>query len=399
MAPYSTRHQSARDTTRVQEYAQRRPQGSAQRRAQANGQHPEQGWAQQPARGWAQRLADPGWLLLPLRGFLGATFIYAGLQKLANPEFFSATSPTSVASQMHSFQHTSPIGGLLDIAGHFPTVTGLVIALGELAVGIGALLGVSTRIAAAGGMALSLSFFLTVSWTTTPYYYGADIVFAFAWLTLFAFGDCGVLSLGRFFAARDHALSPTRQRPAARTGVDRRAAVRFAGLAAGVAGLAAVTASIGRLVGGTRRNAALAADAAPTAADAPAAAATASPTSPPASPTGRTGASTAPAHVAGTAIGPAAAVPVGQAQPFADPATGDPAWLVHASANQFVAFDAVCTHAGCTVDYDPTSVQFQCPCHGGRFDARTGGVLQGPPQQPLRPIPVRVAGGQVRVDA
>jgi hypothetical protein len=35
---------------------------------------------------WTQlRLRQPGWLILPLRAFLGVTFVYASLQKLANP--------------------------------------------------------------------------------------------------------------------------------------------------------------------------------------------------------------------------------------------------------------------------------------------------------------------------
>jgi len=44
-------------------------------------------WAVGPQ--WAaQGLRQPGWVLLPLRAFLGFTFCYAGLQKLANPDFF-----------------------------------------------------------------------------------------------------------------------------------------------------------------------------------------------------------------------------------------------------------------------------------------------------------------------
>jgi thiosulfate dehydrogenase [quinone] large subunit len=101
---------------------------------------------------------------------------------------------------------------------------------------------------------------------------------------------------------------------------------------------------------------------------------------------------------AGTVVGNASQVPVGQARQFTDPATGQPAWMVHPSGSTFVAFGAACTHAGCPVQYDSASVQFVCPCHGGIYDARTGKVLQGPPPGPLPSIPVRVVGSQLRVD-
>ena len=93
----------------------------------------------------------------------------------------------------------------------------------------------------------------------------------------------------------------------------------------------------------------------------------------------------------------AASVPAGQAHSFTNPADGNPAWVVHTTGNTFVAFTAVCTHAGCPVQYDPSTVEFVCPCHGGVYDARTGKVLQGPPPAPLPPIPVHVVNGQIRV--
>jgi thiosulfate dehydrogenase [quinone] large subunit len=42
-------------------------------------------------------------VVLPLRLFLGLTFIYAGLQKLTDPEFFSPTVPGFIARQMSGF--------------------------------------------------------------------------------------------------------------------------------------------------------------------------------------------------------------------------------------------------------------------------------------------------------
>lgn len=401
--------------------------------------------APRPGPGW-RRLREPGWLLLPLRGFLGVTFTFAGLQKLANPDYFDAHSPTSVVARMRLLQHSSPIGPLVALSAHAPTLVGLLIAVGELAVGIGTLLGLYQRVAAVGGALLSLSFFLTVSWNTSPYYYGSDIVFTFAWLTLLGFSSQGVLSLDTWLrnraraelhlgpepasvqvsAARLHGLCPragqcglqpdgqcTRLRgcpvfpldeplPAGdRAVLDRRTVTRTGAAAALAAGgaivLGAATAAVGRVAGGTSPpSAAPSPTPPPTKAPSPAPTqrttpTTGGPTSPP--PSSGSGTTTA-----GTAIGPTTAVPTGQAKQFTDPATGQPAWMVHPSGSTFVAFSAICTHAGCTVQYDPANVQFQCPCHGGLYDARTGQVLQGPPPSPLPSIPVQVVAGQLRVD-
>jgi thiosulfate dehydrogenase [quinone] large subunit len=73
---------------------------------------------------------------------------------------------------------------MIDLALKNPHAFGYAIALGEVAVGIGTLLGLLTRIAALGGAAISASLWLTVSWSTHPYYYGNDLVYLMAWLPL-----------------------------------------------------------------------------------------------------------------------------------------------------------------------------------------------------------------------
>src|SRR6185312_12384514 len=90
-------------------------------------------------------------------------------------------SPTSVQATILSLQHSSPIGFLLSASSHAPKLVGVLIALGELAVGLATLTGLLVRLTAAGGLLLALTFFLTVSFHTQPYYYGSDIVFVFAW--------------------------------------------------------------------------------------------------------------------------------------------------------------------------------------------------------------------------
>lgn len=58
-----------------------------------------------------------------------------------------------------------------------------------------------------------------------------------------------------------------------------------------------------------------------------------------------------------------------------------------------VAFSAVCTHQGCIVSAAPT--EFDCHCHGSRFDAATGNVLGGPASRPLHPVAVSIVDGAV----
>jgi thiosulfate dehydrogenase [quinone] large subunit len=117
-----------------------------------------------------------------LRVFLGVTFCYAGLQKIANPGFFDRTDAASIQAQLAGTARHSPIHALLTPLSHYAVLIGIVIALGELAVGIGTLLGLATRLAALGGLVISFSLFLAVSFHTSPYYTGSDNVFAFAWL-------------------------------------------------------------------------------------------------------------------------------------------------------------------------------------------------------------------------
>jgi len=136
-----------------------------------------------------------GRALLPLRAFLGFTFCFAGLQKLANPRFFDAADPASIQSQLAAAARRSPVHALISPLAHVAVPLGVLIAFGELAVGVGTLLGLRARLAAAGGLALSLMLFLTVSFHSAPYYTGADIVFAFAWTPLLLAGFGSVLSL------------------------------------------------------------------------------------------------------------------------------------------------------------------------------------------------------------
>ncbi|WP_162185605.1 Rieske 2Fe-2S domain-containing protein [Lentzea aerocolonigenes] len=289
----------------------------------------------------------PIWTLLPLRVFLGGTFLCAGLSKILDTHYLDQTSPLGVHAQMLHAATTSPIGPLVSFAAEHPTVTGLAIALGEVAVGLGTLLGLFARVAALGGFLLALSFFLTVSWTTRPYYFGADIVFAAAWTPLLIAGDAGL------FSTTDRLRAAIRRRrpDATPDGVERRVLL-WGGL------ITAATAALGA-VALTRR--------------------TANPEPSPADPNSH------------TVIAAVSAVAVGSSTRFTTP-DGSTAYLLRPSADTFMAFLATCTHQGCPVT--PAGSGFRCPCHGSTFDGN-GQVTGGPATKPLGKVPVRVVDGQV----
>jgi Rieske Fe-S protein len=60
-------------------------------------------------------------------------------------------------------------------------------------------------------------------------------------------------------------------------------------------------------------------------------------------------------------------------------------------------FSSTCTHQGCTVSGVEHGT-IVCPCHGSRFDIRTGAAVQGPATKPLREVSVVVRGDNVFTD-
>lgn len=365
----------------------------------------------------------PSRALLPLRAFLGFTFCFAGLQKLANPGFFRASDPGSIQAQLAGSARLSPVHTLISPLTHVAVPLGIVIAIAELAVGLGTLLGLWQRVAAAGGIALSLLLFLTVSFNTSPYYTGADIVFVFAWTPLLLAGADPFLSVDALIAAR--ARRASRSVSASRSLVgsgpagayqaggyeaaggsgpvgtenDSRREIMMKGtvtaaVAVGGLALGGATAGLGRLAGGTSGGSSSGTLSSPLASpsSAPAPSASAKP-SPGKTGSGQSGSGGVPG---GTAIGAASVVPVGGSASFQDPGTGDPSLVIQPTAGKFLAFDAVCPHAGCTVGYDRSARIFSCPCHGSEFNATTGAVEAGPASTGLKPIPVtKAANGQL----
>lgn len=326
---------------------------------------------------------EPGLALLPLRLFLGVTFTYAGVQKLSDPGFLHPGAPSYIGTQLVGFADGSPGGFILrTFAIPHPIVAGVGVAILEIAIGLCAFLGLGTRLAAAGGLALNLLLFLTASWHTSPYFLGPDIVFVFAWLPFVLIGAQGqpavdhVARRGAPAVARRVRLSTAGPQPGPEetATLTRRAFVAAAGTATlAIAGIAAL--AKGSYTG-------------------PALNATgdrgtgSSPTEPSghasagASDAGGAGSPAAPALPANAVkIGPSNRLPQGRAAVYRDPSTSQPDIVIRQSDGSLSAFSAVCTHAGCTVGYE--GGQIVCPCHGGTYSATTGQVTGGPPPTPL----------------
>lgn len=86
-------------------------------------------------------------------------------------------------------------------------------------------------------------------------------------------------------------------------------------------------------------------------------------------------------------------LPVGAAQTITF--AGAPARLTR-NEDGILALSLICTHLGCTVQWEQATQQYHCPCHDGRFD-EFGDVISGPPPLPLERLPVRLTGDQVVV--
>jgi thiosulfate dehydrogenase (quinone) large subunit len=309
------------------------------------------------AEGWR----DMSWAMRILRAFLGATFLFAGMQKLFDPNFLHAGSITFVGNQLRGFAHGTPAGPLLALLNRAPLLAGIGISLLEIAIGLGTLLGVAPIAAAVGGAAISLTLWLSATWHVHPFFLGSDSVYAVAWLALLA----GIRQIER--ARYGHVPGPVEVIDR----MDRRQFLRggvVAGMTLAVAAaakafalpLASTTTSDGLQAGGSATGS-----------------------------TGATGA-TGGGSTGGRTITTLDRLPVGKAIGFTAPGVGA-AVLVRLANDQVVAYSRTCTHAGCLVGYDTRNRILFCPCHGAEFDpARGAEPIAGPAPTALQMIKVEI---------
>ena len=102
-------------------------------------------------------------------------------------------------------------------------------------------------------------------------------------------------------------------------------------------------------------------------------------------------------------------VAIGEALRFSFPTDDRPCVLIHLGpgnykygdyregsetktleTNEFTAYDGVCTHLGCPANYKDSEKALPCPCHGAKFSAIDGSVIEGPPTRGLPKIKLEI---------
>jgi cytochrome b6-f complex iron-sulfur subunit len=63
----------------------------------------------------------------------------------------------------------------------------------------------------------------------------------------------------------------------------------------------------------------------------------------------------------------------------------------------FLAISAICPHLHCIVNWNAVIKEFECPCHGAKFN-QFGEVVAGPPPRPLDLHKIEITAGNVVID-
>lgn len=70
--------------------------------------------------------------------------------------------------------------------------------------------------------------------------------------------------------------------------------------------------------------------------------------------------------------------------------------VARTGTNEFIAFQAACTHEGGTVQWSQANNNFRCPLHGATF-SKSGSVTSGPAKQSLQSYQTSLTGTVLRV--
>ena len=273
-----------------------------------------------------------------LRLWLGITWVYAGWYKATDPQFLTPNTSGYIGTQLANYQLNSPISFLLRHMVEHAGIVGLFVMLSEFAIGFATLTGFMLVYAALGGLFMSATLWLSASWSVKPYFLGSDTAYIVMWAVL----------LGSIFKSSRKLKLPNF--------TDRREVISLASIA--------VLSIFGVVVGKvfTRK--------------------------------AQSNLQSQASSNSSKAIAKVSDIPVGKAIQIQD-AQGAPAYIFRTKAGVF-AYSAICTHQGCTVNFNSGNSHFQCPCHGAEFDPSNGAkVLAGPAPSPLAKIKISVQGNNI----
>ena len=267
-----------------------------------------------------------------IRLWLGVTWVYGGWNKASDPGFLDSASPHYIGQQINGYLTTSPLAPLMRRTLEHSYQIGWLIMISEFAVGFAILFGVAMELASLGGLFTAVTLWLTATWSVKPYFLGSDTAYAVLWLALFLY-----LMQNKRVTAVIPKLT------------ERRQFIQFSS----VAGLSVVAALAGKLFENKSAHPEM-----------------------------------------GKAIATTAELAVGSHKIFTA-ADGSPAIVFRTNAGVF-AYSRVCTHQGCSVNFDNAKKTLLCPCHGAEFDPNSDAkVLAGPTRQPLQKIRVAIKGNNI----
>jgi thiosulfate dehydrogenase [quinone] large subunit len=318
-----------------------------------------------------------------LRAFLGGTFVFAGIQKIMDPNFLRPGGGDYIGTQLNGFSKGTPAGPLMAMLAHHAVLAGIGVALLETAIGLAVLFGVLLPLAALGGLLVNLTLWLSATWHVHPFFLGSDSIFTVAWLVLLAdvwprWRTTPVPARGGRVALADGGVAADR-RTLLGIGAVGALSLVFASAARVFRGPESTSDSIAAMTSGSAKRS-----------GGPESSSGSSTPTPHASPSAPATHTKAPAPPKGQVLTTLSKLPVGRAVGFQDPVVG-PAVLLRLANDQVFAYSRVCTHEGCLVGYDPSAQLLVCPCHGAEFDPSSQATpVAGPTSQPLQRINVSV---------
>ncbi|AEH35976.1 DoxX family protein [Halopiger xanaduensis] len=141
-------------------------------------------------RGKAHSLS--AWFVLALRLMMGYAFLYAGLGKLLAAEPFSAEG-----FLLHGVNQASPLVGLFTWMGTTPwfvEIVNVAVPFGQVAIGLGLLVGAMVRLAAFFGATMMFMFYFA-NWSVEHGLINGDFAYLLVFLAVAAFGAGRILGL------------------------------------------------------------------------------------------------------------------------------------------------------------------------------------------------------------